>query len=65
MQIAEAIGLPPNAFERFFDGIGDSASGTRRQDKLKLVKYPDTGELGVAGDTAQGGLWLPPSICHP
>ncbi|KAF8544348.1 hypothetical protein BDD12DRAFT_985583 [Trichophaea hybrida] len=53
-QIAEAIGLPTNAFERFFEGIGESESGTKRQDKLKLVKYPDLEELGVEGESAQG-----------
>lgn len=34
--IAEAIGLPPNAFDRFFD--------PDQQHKLKIVKYPDSGE---------------------
>lgn len=52
--IAEAIGLPPAAFEKFFEGIGESASGTKRQDKLKLVKYPDMGELKQEGEGAQG-----------
>ncbi|KAF8243386.1 Clavaminate synthase-like protein [Wilcoxina mikolae CBS 423.85] len=56
--IAEAIGLPTNAFERFFEGIGESESGTQRQDKLKLVKYPDLEELGVEGESAQGDSML-------
>jgi isopenicillin N synthase-like dioxygenase len=58
-QIAEAIGLPANAFERFFEGIGESQSGTQRQDKLKLVKYPDMAELGAEGESAQGGMYSP------
>lgn len=55
--IAEAIGLPKDAFERFFEGIGESQSGTQRQDKLKLVKYPDMRELEMEGDAAQGGMY--------
>lgn len=43
--IAEAIGLPPNAFDRFFDNA--------QQHKLKIVKYPDLEELGAEGE-AQG-----------
>ena len=43
---AEAIGLPVDAFDKFFDG--DS-----QQHKLKIVKYPDLQELGVEGE-AQG-----------
>ncbi|KFY44695.1 hypothetical protein V495_03305, partial [Pseudogymnoascus sp. VKM F-4514 (FW-929)] len=39
--IAEAIGLPPNAFAHYFD---DS-----QQHKLKIVKYPDLAELGISG----------------
>ena len=39
--IAEAIGLPANAFERFFD--------KDQQHKLKIVKYPDLKELGLGG----------------
>jgi isopenicillin N synthase-like dioxygenase len=42
---AEAIGLPANAFDRFFDSA--------QQHKLKIVKYPDLEELGVEGE-AQG-----------
>ncbi|KAI1619609.1 2OG-Fe(II) oxygenase [Exophiala viscosa] len=43
--IAEAIGLPSNAFAQFFDEA--------QQHKLKIVKYPDLEELGVEGE-AQG-----------
>ncbi|KAF2156360.1 Clavaminate synthase-like protein [Myriangium duriaei CBS 260.36] len=43
--IAEAIGLPADAFDRFFD--------VSQQHKLKIVKYPDLDELGVEGG-AQG-----------
>lgn len=43
--IAEAIGLPADAFDRFFDAS--------QQHKLKIVKYPDLAELGVEGE-AQG-----------
>ncbi|CAI0650835.1 unnamed protein product, partial [Colletotrichum noveboracense] len=42
--IAEAIGLPPNAFNKYFD--------TDQQHKLKIVKYPDVSELGI--DAASG-----------
>jgi len=42
---AEAIGLPANAFDQFFDEA--------QQHKLKIVKYPDLEELGVEGE-AQG-----------
>ncbi|KAH7321242.1 hypothetical protein B0I35DRAFT_477746 [Stachybotrys elegans] len=44
--IAEAIQLPPNAFDKYFD--------KDQQHKLKIVKYPDVGELGGNGDSAQG-----------
>ncbi|KAK5104174.1 hypothetical protein LTS08_002059 [Lithohypha guttulata] len=44
--IAEAVGLPSNAFDQFFDGDA-------QQHKLKIVKYPDLAELGVEGE-AQG-----------
>jgi len=37
--IAEAIGLPSNAFNKYFD--------TDQQHKLKIVKYPDLKELGL------------------
>ena len=43
--IAEAIGLPANAFDKFFDEA--------QQHKLKIVKYPDLQDLGVEGE-AQG-----------
>ncbi|KIV81518.1 hypothetical protein PV11_03695 [Exophiala sideris] len=43
--IAEAIGLPSDAFAQFFDEA--------QQHKLKIVKYPDLEELGVEGE-AQG-----------
>jgi isopenicillin N synthase-like dioxygenase len=43
--IAEAIGLPQDAFDRFFDEA--------QQHKLKIIKYPDLEELGVEGE-AQG-----------
>lgn len=43
--IAEAIGLSPDAFDRFFDQA--------QQHKLKIVKYPDLQELGIEGE-AQG-----------
>ena len=42
---AEAIGMPANAFDRFWDKA--------QQHKLKIVKYPDLEELGVEGE-AQG-----------
>jgi len=40
--IAEAIGLPPTSFHKFFD--------KDQQHKLKVVKYPDLGELGLEGE---------------
>lgn len=40
--VAEAIGLPPDAFKRFFD--------EDQQHKLKIVKYPDLQELGLEGE---------------
>ena len=43
--VAEAIGLPSNAFDHFFDAS--------QQHKLKIVKYPDLQELGIEGE-AQG-----------
>ena len=39
--IAEAIGLPSDAFSRYFD--------EDQQHKLKIVKYPDLKELGLEG----------------
>ncbi|OJD14428.1 hypothetical protein AJ78_05229 [Emergomyces pasteurianus Ep9510] len=46
--VAEAIGLPANTFERFFD--------KEQQHKLKIVKYPDLQELGIegGGEESQG-----------
>lgn len=45
--IAEAIALPPHAFDRYFDAA--------QQHKLKIVKYPDAAELGLGdGDDAEG-----------
>lgn len=51
--IAQAIGLPKESFEKYFEGVGESESGTERQDKVKIVKYPDLAELGTEG--GQGG----------
>ncbi|SPO02339.1 related to flavonol synthase-like protein [Cephalotrichum gorgonifer] len=39
--IAEAIELPADAFDRYFD--------EDQQHKLKIVKYPDLSELGLSG----------------
>jgi isopenicillin N synthase-like dioxygenase len=46
--IAEAIGLPSGAFEKYFDAD--------QQHKLKIVKYPDVGVLGAAGKTGNQGV---------
>ncbi|KAL3425093.1 isopenicillin n [Phlyctema vagabunda] len=43
--IAEAIGLPATAFNKYFD--------SDQQHKLKIVKYPDLAELGL-GDQVEG-----------
>ena len=43
--IAEAIGLPAGAFNKYFD--------VDQQHKLKIVKYPDLKELGL-GDGVEG-----------
>jgi len=48
--VAEAIGLPANAFDQFFEQKG---SRWEQQHKLKLVKYPDIADL-PAGATTQG-----------
>ncbi|EPE24667.1 Clavaminate synthase-like protein [Glarea lozoyensis ATCC 20868] len=40
--IAEAIGLPPTAFEKYCGG--------EQSHKLKIVKYPDLAELGLDGE---------------
>ncbi|KAI0150880.1 naringenin 3-dioxygenase [Pestalotiopsis sp. NC0098] len=45
--IAEAIGLPAGAFDRYFD------AGGRQQHKLKVVRYPDAAELGLADRDGQ------------
>ncbi|TLD26611.1 hypothetical protein PspLS_04421 [Pyricularia sp. CBS 133598] len=47
--VAEAIGLPASAFERYFE-----RSVQDQQHKLKIVKYPDVGELGADGAARQG-----------
>jgi len=43
--IAESIGLSADAFEKYFE--------EHQQHKLKIVKYPDVGELGL-GEPGQG-----------
>jgi isopenicillin N synthase-like dioxygenase len=48
--VAEAIGLPPDAFDQFFEPKG---SRWQQQHKLKIVKYPDVADL-PAGATTQG-----------
>lgn len=45
--IAEAIELPATAFDRYFDGPA-------QQHKLKIVRYPDSAELGQAAASRQG-----------
>lgn len=45
--IAEAIELPATAFDKYFDGPS-------QQHKLKVVKYPDVGELGPDAASRQG-----------
>ncbi|KAI0874892.1 hypothetical protein GGS24DRAFT_489693 [Hypoxylon argillaceum] len=48
--IAEAIGLPASAFDRYFE-----AAPELQQHKLKIVKYPDAAELGLGlGEEGQG-----------
>ncbi|TLS27937.1 hypothetical protein PpBr36_00720 [Pyricularia pennisetigena] len=47
--VAEAIGLPASAFERYFERNVED-----QQHKLKIVKYPDVGELGARGTARQG-----------
>ena len=47
--VAEAIGLPSDAFDRFFDAS--------QQHKLKIVRYPDLTDLGLpAGTTTAQGV---------
>ena len=48
--VAEAIGLPPDSFEEFFEPKGGR---WEQQHKLKIVKYPDGADL-PAGATTQG-----------
>jgi isopenicillin N synthase-like dioxygenase len=48
--VAEAIELPPNSFDRFFE---PKESRWKQQHKLKIVKYPDVAEL-PADATTQG-----------
>ncbi|KAF3357426.1 Putative inactive serine/threonine-protein kinase slob1 [Verticillium dahliae VDG1] len=45
--IAEAIQLPADAFNKYFDA--------HQQHKLKVVKYPDLQELGLGDAQGQGG----------
>ncbi|KAK6949487.1 hypothetical protein Daesc_009569 [Daldinia eschscholtzii] len=46
--IAEAIELPADAFNRYFDAD--------QQHKLKIVKYPDVSELGLGDDVEGQGV---------
>ncbi|KAK4248024.1 flavonol synthase [Corynascus novoguineensis] len=46
--IAEAIELPTGAFNKYFDAD--------QQHKLKIVKYPDVGELGAEGKGGNQGV---------
>ncbi|KAL2184367.1 Clavaminate synthase-like protein [Thermothelomyces heterothallicus CBS 203.75] len=46
--IAEAIELPSGAFNKYFDAD--------QQHKLKIVKYPDVGELGAEGKGGNQGV---------
>ncbi|KAI4216637.1 MAG: hypothetical protein LQ351_001126, partial [Letrouitia transgressa] len=46
--IAEALHLPPTAFDRFFD--------TDQQHKLKIIKYPDASALPVQNGDANHNL---------
>lgn len=48
--VAEAIGLPPDSFDQFFE---PKDSRWKQQHKLKIVKYPDVADL-PAGATTQG-----------
>ncbi|KAI1165750.1 hypothetical protein F5B18DRAFT_146099 [Nemania serpens] len=50
--IAEAIELPADAFNRYFDAD--------QQHKLKIVKYPDVAELGLGGDGEVQGQGVGP-----
>ncbi|KAK4170286.1 hypothetical protein QBC43DRAFT_249567 [Cladorrhinum sp. PSN259] len=46
--IAEAIELPPDAFNKYFD--------ENQQHKLKIVKYPDVGVLSKDGKSGNQGV---------
>ena len=46
--IAEAIELPSDAFNKYFD--------TDQQHKLKIVKYPDVGVLDASGKIGNQGV---------
>ncbi|GAB1310286.1 Putative 2-oxoglutarate-dependent dioxygenase DIN11 [Madurella fahalii] len=46
--IAEAIELPRDAFDKYFDAD--------QQHKLKIVKYPDVGVLGASGKDGNQGV---------
>ncbi|KAK3903887.1 hypothetical protein C8A05DRAFT_14178 [Staphylotrichum tortipilum] len=46
--IAEAIELPSDAFNKYFDA--------NQQHKLKIVKYPDVGVLGAVGKGGNQGV---------
>jgi len=48
--IAEAIELPADAFDKYFE------PGGRQQHKLKIVRYPDASELGAAGREGNQGV---------
>jgi len=48
--IAEAIGLPATAFDKYFE------PGDAQQHKLKVVRYPDAGELGASGRAGNQGV---------
>ncbi|TDZ60546.1 putative 2-oxoglutarate-dependent dioxygenase [Colletotrichum trifolii] len=50
--IAEAIGLPTDAFNKYFD--------ENQQHKLKVVKYPDVSELGIPGTEGTRGQGVGP-----
>lgn len=45
--VAEAVGLPRTAFDKY---VGDPG----QQHKLKIVRYPDAGELGLGGPDGVG-----------
>lgn len=49
--IAEAIELPADAFDRYFE-----AGPQQQQHKLKIVKYPDVAELGLDGEVQGQGV---------